>query len=108
VLEIIGNILENKVVSKDLIGEEFSSILASPLGFLPSLDHFSRSIQHRLRNRQTDLLGRFQIDHELKLGRLLDRQIGGLGSLPGFSASKGVSTLTDDELKARLRELDEV
>ena len=46
-----------------------------------SLDHLIRPIQHRLRNRQPDLLGCFQIDHQLKLRRLLHRQIGGLGSL---------------------------
>src|SRR5262245_27974429 len=45
------------------------------------LDHFIRSIQQRLRNGETDLLRRFQIDHQVKLRRLLDRQIGGLGTL---------------------------
>src|SRR5215471_5762057 len=49
--------------------------------FLPSLDHFIRSIQQRLRNAEIDLLRCFQIDHQLKLRGLLDRQIGGLGSL---------------------------
>jgi hypothetical protein len=58
-----------------------SIILASPLVFLPSLDDFIGSIQHRLRNRQADLLGGFEIDHQLKLRRLLDREIGWLGSL---------------------------
>src|SRR5262245_53532101 len=66
---------------QDLFDGEVSSILASSLGFLPSLDHFIRSIQQRLRNDETDLLRRFQIDHQIKLRGLLDRQIGGLGSL---------------------------
>ena len=53
----------------------------SPLGSLPSLDYLIRSIKHRLWNDQTDLLGRFQIYHQLKLRRLFDGQISGLGSL---------------------------
>src|SRR5215510_8632657 len=54
---------------------EFNSILASLLGFLPSLDHLVRPDQHVRRNCQTDLLGRFQIDDELEFLRLLDRKI---------------------------------
>jgi hypothetical protein len=34
------------------------------------LDHLIRSEQHRLRNCHADLLGRFQIEHQLKLSRL--------------------------------------
>ena len=49
-----------------LVGE-FNSILASPLGFLPSLDHLICPIQHRLRNVQADLLRRLEIDHQLDL-----------------------------------------
>jgi len=37
---------------------------------------FIRSRQHVLRNRQSDLLRRLQIYHQLKLCRLLDWQIG--------------------------------
>src|SRR5262249_16693387 len=47
-----------------------------------SLDHLIRPVQHRLRNCEADLLGRLQIDHQLKFLRLLDWQIGGLGTLP--------------------------
>src|SRR5262245_41290005 len=36
-----------------------------------SPDHLVRPVKHRLRNRETDLLGRFEIDHQLKLHRLL-------------------------------------
>jgi hypothetical protein len=60
---------------------EFSSILASPLGFLPSLDQLGRPREYLRRNGQTDLLSRFQIDNQLKLRRLLHRQIDRLGSL---------------------------
>ncbi len=47
-------------------------------GFL--LDDLIRSRQHIRWNRQTDLLCRFEIDHELELGRLLHWEIGGFGS----------------------------
>ena len=36
------------------------------------------------RNRQANLLGGFEIDHQLELRRLLHRQIGRLGSLQDF------------------------
>jgi hypothetical protein len=45
------------------------------------LDHPIRPRQHIRRNRQTDLLGCFQIDHQLKLLRLLGRKVGGFRSL---------------------------
>src|SRR5262249_12013904 len=44
------------------------------------LDHLIRSVQHRLRNRQADLLGCFEIDNEIELLWLLHREVGGLGS----------------------------
>ena len=47
-------------------------------------DHLIRPIQHRLRNRESDLLRRFQIDHQLKLSRLLDRKISGLRTFEDF------------------------
>src|SRR5262249_47826939 len=47
---------------------------------LISSDHLIRAIQHRLRYRYTDLLGRFEIDHKLKLSWLFYRQVGGLGT----------------------------
>jgi len=40
-----------------------------------------RPKQHRLRGREADLLRGLEIDHELKLRRLLDWQLGGLPSL---------------------------
>src|SRR5437667_4022371 len=40
-----------------------------------SLDHPIRPVQNRRRNRQADLLRRFQIDHQLKLCRPLDGEI---------------------------------
>src|SRR5882724_10726697 len=50
------------------------------LVFPPSLEHLIRSVKHRLRDRETDLLRRLQVNYELKLRRLLHRQVGGLGS----------------------------
>jgi hypothetical protein len=63
----------------------------TPLGFLPSFDHLIRSIQHRLWNRQADLLRRLEINHQLELCRLLHclRALIGilLGSWPLFTSS---------------------
>ena len=44
---------------------------------IPSSNHLIRPMQHRLRNRESDLLSRFQIDDELELLRLLHREVGG-------------------------------
>ena len=55
-----------------------------------------RPRQHIRRNRQTDLLGGLQIDHELELRRLLDRKIGGLGSFQDFvHVSSGAAEQVD-------------
>ena len=43
-----------------------------------SLSDFVRSRQYIRRNRQADLLGSFEIDDQLELRRLLDRQVRGL------------------------------
>ena len=51
--------------------------------------------QHLRRNRHADLLCGFQIDDELKLRRLLDRQVSGLwrlsGSCPQSQRRAGIS-----------------
>ena len=44
------------------------------------LDHSIRPVKHGWWNRQAYLLGGLQIDDELKLLRLLYREIGGLGA----------------------------
>src|SRR4029450_9272596 len=59
---------------------QFSSILVSSLGFLPSLDHLVRSRQQIRRNRHADLLSGFQVYHQLKLHWLLHREISGFRS----------------------------
>src|SRR5215467_5083387 len=40
------------------------------------LDHVVGADEDRLRDRQPERLGGLEIDHQLELGRLLDRQIG--------------------------------
>ena len=59
----------------------FSSILASLLGFVPSLDQPIRPGEHLRWNRQTDLFRCLEIDHQLKLGGLLDGKVGRLCAL---------------------------
>jgi hypothetical protein len=66
--------------TQDLFDGEFSSILASLLGFLPSLDELSRPRQHAGRDRHADLLCGIEIDDELKLRWLLDGDVAGLGA----------------------------
>src|SRR5262249_12332372 len=53
-----------------------STLLTLPF----SLDHLISPITPRLRNRQADLLGSFQIDHPLELRGLLHRQISRFGT----------------------------
>jgi hypothetical protein len=50
----------------------------------PLLNDFIRPRQNIGRNRQADLVSRFEIDDELKLLRLLDRQVRGLGAFENF------------------------
>ena len=52
--------------------------------FSVSLDHPVCPRQHVGRNRQADLLGSYQVNHELKLRGLLDWQLGGLGAFENF------------------------
>src|ERR1043166_5463924 len=64
----------------------FGFVLVCPLfnfsflifNFLP--DHLICPIEHRLWNCHADLLRCFQIDHQLKFCRLLDRKVGGLAA----------------------------
>ena len=44
------------------------------------LDHLIRSLEKRLRNRQSERLGGLEINDEFKSGRLLDWQIGRRGA----------------------------
>jgi hypothetical protein len=51
---------------------------------LKSLDHLIRPRERFRRNRQADLLRRFQIDNELELRRLFDWQVSRLCALEDF------------------------
>jgi hypothetical protein len=65
-------------ISQDLFDGEFSSILAAPFDFLPSLEDFIRPREKFRRECQSDLFRSLQVDDELKLRCLLDRKIAGL------------------------------
>src|SRR5262245_2097455 len=79
--QTIVGLLENCGVSRDLSEGEISSILTSQLAFTALSNHLVRSRQHIRRNRQTDLLGGLEVDHQLELSRPLNGQISRLGSL---------------------------
>src|SRR5215813_11426752 len=50
--------------------------------------------QHSGRNRETDLLGCLEIDHQLKFRGLLDRQVSGLGTFEDFVNVGGGTPVT--------------
>lgn len=61
-----------------------SALLAARLTLPPSIpspNHLFGAQQNRLRNRQALRGGRLEIDHQLVLCRLLDREVGGLAPL---------------------------
>src|SRR6266851_727082 len=47
----------------------------------PSLDYLIRPLQERRGDRQAEGLGGLQVDDQLELGGLLDRQVSGIGAL---------------------------
>jgi len=51
-----------------------------------SFDHFIGAGEDRWRDRQPERLGGLQIDDQLELRRLLDRQIGRLGAVEDLSS----------------------
>src|SRR5712672_1958701 len=57
----------------------------TPLQTVSSFDHLVGAGEQRGWHSEAEGLGGRQIDHELELGRLLDRQIGRLGALENFS-----------------------
>ena len=57
-----------------LLAEWIQDYMTLPLQrSVRSFDDPIRPRQHTRRNREADLFGGFQIDHQLELGRLLDR-----------------------------------
>ena len=83
----------DRTAESSLIQESKILPIALPLTLHPSPNYFIRSNQHVGRNRQADLLGCLQIDHELKLHRLLDREISRLGTLENFVDVSGCATV---------------
>ena len=69
------------VTIKDASRHPLWLALNRKIGNRQSLNDFVRPVQHRLRNRQADLLGCLEIDHELELCWLLHREVRRLGAL---------------------------
>jgi hypothetical protein len=62
--------------------QSFDTLLLVTVLFIFSLlNHFRRSHEDHRWNRQAESLGGFEVDHQLKLGRLFDRQVGRLSAL---------------------------
>src|SRR5215470_1655432 len=75
-----GKLRANSMMLRANVKMSFFITLLNPFTSRLS-DHLVRSCQHTRRNRETDLLGGLEIDHQLKLPWLLDRNIGGLCAL---------------------------
>jgi hypothetical protein len=52
-------------------------------------DHLIRPLQERLRNCEAERLGGLEVDHQLELADLLDRQVGWLGTLQDLVDASG-------------------
>ena len=56
------------------------------------LDDLVRAHQERLRDREAERLRGLEVDDQLELGRLLDRQVGGLGALEDLVHVSGITS----------------
>src|SRR5262249_48373441 len=63
------------------------------------LDHLVRPVEHRLRNRQANRFRGFEIYPQLKLARLLNRQVSRLGSLEDFIYIDGDAPVAVGEVR---------
>src|SRR5262245_54253121 len=70
-------------------------MLAAPL-----LDHLIGSGEDRRRDGQPEGFGGLEVDDELELGRLLDRQIGGLGTLENLVHVNGSAPVEVKNVRA--------
>ena len=73
-----GRRISERLPVRDVAQEPAHDLAATRLGQLGGEEDFVRPRQHIGRNRQSDLLGRLEIDHQLELRGLLYRQIGRL------------------------------
>src|SRR5215471_20646242 len=93
-----GKLRANTMMLRANVKMSFFITLLNPFTSRLS-DHLIRPIKHRLRNRQTDLLSRLQINHQLKLLRLLDRQVGRLSTFKDFVYVNGCATVDVREVR---------
>ncbi len=59
-------------------------------------DHLVSSHQQCLRNRYTHRLSGLEINHQLKLGRLLDRDVGDLAAMEELDDLSGIASAKAD------------
>jgi hypothetical protein len=95
-MDFFVNVLQLITLDRQLLSEErgklstradsiwFSRASISFLAVNPSSNHSVRPCQHVRRYCQADLLGGFEIDHQLELGRLLDWKFRGLRAFENF------------------------
>jgi hypothetical protein len=64
------------------------------------LDHLIRPQQERRRDRESEGLGGPEVDHQLELRRLLDRELSGIGALQEFVYEKGRTSVELGKVRA--------
>src|SRR5260370_25134675 len=67
---------------------------------VPLLDHLIRPLQERRRDRQAEGLGGLEVDDQLELGGLLDREVGGSGPLEDLVNVLGGATIQVQHISA--------
>src|SRR5881396_2133578 len=68
-----------------LLGPDFHRLDRTSLRLAHSFDHLVYLNEQRLWNRQAERLRRFEIDHQLQLGGLLEWEFGGFRALEYLS-----------------------
>src|SRR5205823_11272200 len=76
-----------------LLGPDSHRLDRTSLRLAHSLDHLVGAGEHRGGEVQAERLGGFQIDDQLVLGGLLNRQVGGLGALKNLVDVGGGTTI---------------